>query len=1145
MNGWVAMDEVNPTGLPKFAGNQLAAISPDRQIRLSASAGTGKTQVLTARVLRLLLNNTPPESILCLTFTKAGAAEMADRIHQKLGEWVTAPETSLFWDLENLGTVPGPVERDFARSLLAQVLDARGSGLRILTIHSFCQTLLSGFPSEAGLPAGFRATEGREELAIAAKALSDMVENAQREGRLGLIDRLRALSLKLGEEKTRAFLNRCGAAPDAMEALGTGVEAQVRRWLGIGDTDVEALILAGCTDGGFDRSGLDEVKALNLKWGTQRGLEKVEAITDWLAMSPPDRVKHVLDLTSVWTAKTGERKSTVKGHAPQDDQYAGLVDGLYSHFAGLLEIRAAAGTARTIGEALTVGQAYSRAYTEAKHAAGVVDFNDLIRHTVRLLKTPGIGDWIRFKLDQSVDHILVDEAQDTNAEQWDIVRAIAEDFFAGDGAKPDVLRTLFMVGDHKQAIFGFQGTNPEEFNEAASHFKRLANESGQHWHDLPLIESFRSSQPILDVTDAVIADVGHAAMGLEQPPPRHLSASGGSGRILVLPPVSNAAADTEDDGEDSAEAEESWITSAELKWADQLAAQIKGWTSGGLRLRNKDRDAEAGDIMILVRRRGEFARLVVSRLIEAKVAVAGVDRLRLNAPIAVQDLLACIRFGLQPNDDLSLAALLVSPIIGWTQEELYRHAVKREGKSLWHHLGEAKPEALSAILKKTDISTPYRFLEWILSGPIQARRKLIERLGEEARDPINELLSSALGFERESAPSLQVFLDWFDRGDVDIKRDPSKPENAVRVMTVHGAKGLESPVVILADAVSDPKYLKPSMMDWQPEQGLKIPLFRPSKDDLFGSLALSAASDDARENQEFWRLLYVAMTRAEEHLIVGGALKPTQQKNGMGDGCWHSRVSAALNALGAAPDEAGNLCYERQEPPKMDKKAGLIKEFFAGPLPPWATMMAPSEARPPRPLAPSAPEGPADEAHPPPDPSRRIAALRGTRLHSLFERLPAVAAAEREAIALRWLQHSAGVSADDERHELVASALSVIEDERWSAIFSPEALAEVPIAGVVDGRVIAGTVDRLLIGKDSVLVVDFKTGRRVPSDSSHVPIHHKAQMAAYVAVLRGIFEGRTVSAALLYTHAPKLIELPECDMVAYKPGFTDTQQDLL
>jgi ATP-dependent helicase/nuclease subunit A len=552
---------------------------------------------------------------------------------------------------------------------------------------------------------------------------------------------------------------------------------------------------------------------------------------------------------------------------------------------------------------------------------------------------------------------------------------------------------------------------------------------------------------------------------------------------------------------------------------------------------------EPGDIMILVRSRGELARLIVSRLYEAGVPVAGVDRLRLGAPIAVQDLLACVRFALQPRDDLSLASLLVSPLVGWTQEQLYERAKGRTGE-LWQHLGDHKPEELIRIRNMADRTTPYQFLEAILSGDIRGRQKLIARLGEEARDPIEALLSAALDFEQQAMPSLQLFLDWFDRDDVEIKRDPAKPENAVRVMTVHGAKGLQAPVVVLADATSDPGFKRKTDLKWEVEPGLVIPLFRPKKEEQAGSLKTSAEAQDARETQEHWRLLYVAMTRAEEHLVIGGALGRKQQKDGVSPRCWHSRIAEALTATGRARDVEGALLLEHQDPIGRKSKQDAAIETWPGRLPDWALSSAAPEAKPPRPLAPSRAEVPDQDVSPPPSDKMRRAAQRGVLLHSLFERLPGVPRAERAEVADSWLEHSAGVSDTAQRHQLIKDALGVIEHSDFADIFSEDALAEVPLAGVVNGRVIAGAVDRLLVRADNVLVVDFKTGRRVPETAAAVSVHHKAQMAAYVAVLEGIFPGRTVRAALLYSTGPALILLPPEVIEAHKPGFTDAQEDL-
>lgn len=1130
--------------LPPYRGNQLKATGPDSQIRLSASAGTGKTQVLTARVLRLLLHGAKPESILCLTFTKAGAAEMADRIHERLGAWVTMPDSLLAIDLKNLGEDIAPDAREEARNLFAQVLDARGSGLRIQTIHSFCQTLLASFPAEAGLAPGFRAIEGREEIQLASEALSDMVANAQAQGDLGLIAKLRSMAMRMGEERTRETLRRCAAAPDAMDQLGIGIDAKVRRWLSGGIDDIQSDLEARCGDVDSPIEELSHLRDANRGWGTATGQKYADIVDSWLLAVPAERSAMLKSLSSVWLKADGDfRKPPPKSNMVQES--AEIADAWYQSLAELVVAR---DLAPSIADALTVGQAYSRAYADAKSAAAVVDFNDLIRHTERLLTTDGIGDWIRYKLDQSIDHVLVDEAQDTNRAQWAIVSAVTEEFFAGAGAKGDKRRTLFLVGDHKQAIYGFQGTNPAEFNAAARHFAERSRQAGQPFLDLPLNESYRSGQPILDVTDSVIAEIGHEAMGLSELPLRHVSQKAcKSGRVVLLPPVTDVVAD-EQDGSSIDDDEETWLADSELKWARQLSELVREWIQGGaagsLYLEQEARFARAEDIMILVRKRGELARLIVSRLYEAGVPIAGVDRLRLNAPIAVQDLLACIRFALQPDDDLTLASLLVSPLVGWSQDDLYERGKNREKKSFWEHLGDAKPDVLKAILGQADLTTPYRFLENILSGPIAGRRKLIARLGEEARDPIEELLNAALTFESGSIPSLQLFVDWFDRGDVEIKRDPAKPEQAVRVMTVHGAKGLQAPIVVLADATLDPVGRKNSHLDWSIDDELTVPIPRPKPAHLVGTLKSSAELADRNEAEEHFRLLYVAMTRAEEHLYIGGALRPRQQMRGMVVDCWHVRVAQAMQTLGAIPDGDRTLVVEQRGvvPQSADSGTALTTPSDVA-LPDWMHRNAPTEARPTRPLAPSALETPDAVADSPIDSSRRNAARRGILLHSLFERLPSVEFAQRHTAALRWLAAMAQDFTTEEQREIADVALATINLPSFSDVFGPLSLAEVPIAGVVAGRVIAGTVDRILVRDHDVLVVDFKTGRRVPASLDAVPAYHQAQMAAYAAVLETIFPGKSVRAALLYSSGPSMIELPQEALDKHKPGFSEAQED--
>ncbi|MDB5680760.1 MAG: double-strand break repair helicase AddA [Sphingomonas bacterium] len=1131
--------------LPPLVAEQARASDPRAHVWLAASAGTGKTQVLAARVYRLLLGGTDPGAILCLTFTKAGAAEMAGRINARLAAWVRMKDDALFADLQALGEEGGPAQRARARTLFAKVLDAPGGGLRIQTIHGFCQSLLAAFPVEAGLVPGFRPLEAREEAQLAHEALAGMLVDAEREGRAGPTAAIGALSKALGEGGAEGFLQACAKAPDALAALpmGEGVQPYIRRALELPIGDIEAEIAEGCA--AIDEEGLRVLHDFNFGWGTKGGLERAGLIRDWLDLSSVERVAGLEVLHRVWAKADGDMRSFVKGQAPQDPDYSLTATAFYDECAKLLALRARAAYADLLAQGLVVGRDYAEAYRTAKRRAGAVDFDDLIRATVALLHQPGIGEWVRYKLDQATDHVLIDEAQDTNLKQWQIVNAVVEDFFAGAGAKDRKVRTLFTVGDHKQAIFGFQGTDPIFFSAAEQSFRERAEVSS----DLPEIEpvpfaqlsltaSFRSTAPILEFVDAAIERLPEPGLGVVELE-KHASKVPGPGQVNLWSPTLTDQGD--DDGE------EGWVADAVRAHATRIARQVKAWIDDGVMLESKGRPLRPEDVMILVKRRGELASLIVARLYAEGVPVAGVDRLRLTAPLAVQDLLAAIRFVLQPRDDLALASLLVSPLIGWSQDELMHAAMKRRG-GLWQHLQATQPaerlEPLAAMLRRADFTTPYVFLEELLTGPLDGRRKLLRRLGQEARDPIDELLNAALEFERVAIPSLQRFLDWFDRGDVEIVRDPSAPLDAVRVMTAHGAKGLQAPLVILADATADPESRPRSTMNWNVTEDIELPIFRPKKDQRSDPLAEAIETADRRELAEHWRLFYVAATRAEERLEIAGALGP-RTKGVPSSNSWYAVADTALAELGSGETATARRSFAGSKPQPPAALAPTAESVNARiDLPAWARQPAPTEARPPRPLAPSS-IGEDDVPDPPPTPAMRAAAERGRLIHALFERLPAVAPDARATAADRWLAAVGGVSDPAIRDDIVATVCDIIADPAHAALFGPDSLGEAPISAVIPGsHVIAGTVDRLLVEPHRVRVVDFKTGRRVPLTLEEVPDFHLRQMAAYAEALRVIFPGRVIEAALLYTAAPRLFDLPSDLLETHKPRLAATEQSL-
>jgi ATP-dependent helicase/nuclease subunit A len=1117
---------------------QRLAADPARHVWVTASAGTGKTHVLTDRLLRLMLAGSAPERLLALTFTRAAANEMQNRLTGRLGRWQTLADAALDAELDALGAATGPAARQRARSLFALALDVPG-GLKVQTIHAFAQGLLAAFPLEAGLPPGFTALEERDQRQLRQRALNEAIADAQAAGDRSFLADLAELSVLKGEGGVMQLVDRMIAHTEGLLAFtsGTAIELAVRRHLGIapeaqpGDALRQALHPAV-----HDDARLEDYAAAMTGWGAKTGHAYAAEVRQWLALDTAQRAAAFEPLRKLFV--TGEGEPRKEPHAVRAaPRLRGLIDDIAADLNHLAEREARVETALLAGRALRAGHRIADRYARLKRARTAIDYDDMIRETAALLGRPGLPNYVGWKLDSRFDHVLVDEAQDTNARQWAIVASLVQDYFdRAPETESERQRSLFVVGDQKQAIYGFQGTDPSLFQGEFARLQPGAERSGRPIQQVPLDLSFRSGPAVLDVVNAFLADAGPQAVGLAAAPPPHVpNRRDAPGEVLLWPVLTpGGEADDEDETEDGSEA-------ADRLMAERLAAQIRAWTTPGaeqLWLPARERFVRYEDILILLRKRSWLMGALVGRLHAEKVPVAGVDRLLLTEPYAVLDLLALVRFAVQPEDDLNLAGLLVSPFLGWTHEAVRALAGPRPA-DLWAALGHAAqgdgPAAdarafLNAVLALADRGGPYLFLDTILSGPLAGRRRLLARLGPEANDAIDELLSQALAFERLHPPALAGFLAWVEAEGSEVKRDAEASAGQVRLMTVHGAKGLEAPIVVLADTAHRRKANSDGFIAARLDNSpAEVPLFHPSVKTMPAALRAAHEAKVAREAEEDLRLLYVGLTRAADHLYIGGALGARAHAayvKGDADHSWHRRLAALMPGIegvetidtgwgetlrlrrGAWTSPTAAEPVLQPDSPRQDIFDVELTE-------------APPPGRPTRPLTPSALPDAATAG--PATAELKAASTRGRLLHRLFERLPSVAPARRAEVAAAWLK-AQGAPADG-IDALVGEALAVIEAPANAALFAPDALAEASLAGLVGTTVVSGVVDRLLVTDELVTVVDFKTGLRVPVDAAAAPLPHKRQMALYRALLQRAFAGRPVEAALLYTAAPKFILL--------------------
>jgi ATP-dependent helicase/nuclease subunit A len=1137
-----------PDAIAIANAQQRAASDPRVSVFAAASAGSGKTKLLTDRLLRLMFAGTAPEKILCLTYTKAAAAEMTIRLNRRLGQWVVLPEPKLAAALAELEVAATQDNLARARKFFAQVLDLPG-GMRIQTIHAFCQSLLRRFPFEAGLSPHFEVADERE----AARRLRESREAAL--AGPGLSTAIGALAAEISELDFAELIQRLSATPTLFAQDAAALAAMQRGALGAPDAPIPEL----------QRQAVALAREITMLEGWRRiaehgnttGQKCALSALDWLGKDEAARIASWQDWVAVHFTKDGDDRKTGgyfgKKLAADADALAAEIARECERLRAVQEQLKAARLAELNIHLSRLAAPILQGDRARQSLAAQLSYGDLVRYTEKLFDDPGAA-WILYKLDGGIEHLLLDEVQDTAPAQWEIADKIADEFFAGFGTRQGG-RTIFAVGDAKQSIFSFQGADLASFETYRARFRDKVRAAGQPWADGALAVSFRSTAPVLALVDAVFAE-GPARAGVVAPDAQlhhAVSRLGQAGRVTLWPLVEAAPAPalppwSVPDRYAGAESQKAML-------ARRIATEIKSRLDAGEILPSRQRAATPGDFLILVRRRDALVTAITSAAKAIGLPIAGLDRMVLTDQQAVADLLALCDALLLPEDDLAVAHYLASPLGGLSDDSLMALALgRRQGlaATLFARRAE-RPEwgeawaFFEALRSRLDFLSPFALLSLAL-GPLGGRARLLRRLGAEAAEPIDELLTEALGFSQRAPGALQLFVHALRQSGAEVTREAEAGGDLVRIMTVHGAKGLQAPVVILPDTTGVPNQAQREQLFWLevPQQAQSVPVFCPRgelRSETVGQAAAKAAQAQAEEAN---RLLYVALTRAEDELLVCGV----KGKKAIPASCWYNAVQAGFARLGAVPDPDGVQSFAAPQTAAPDRvstravAAPVTLPGWAGGAPGWQATPPPRETARPERIAPSrstedtarqamaaSPLGPELAAR---RGAREAALAKGRAVHALLQHLPDLPAADRRAAAQRYC---AGIAELADRGGAICDAvLGILENPALGALFAPGSRAEIPLAGVLGDVQIGGLVDRLAVTAERVLIADYKTDHAPPATPEQIPPEYLRQLAAYRAILRQIYPDRPIDCLLIWTETAAAMPVASDLLASHAPA---------
>lgn len=1095
---------------------QRLASNPKTSVWVEASAGTGKTKVLSDRVLRLLLDGVLPSRILCLTYTKAAAVEMNNRIAEKLSKWAVADNEKLVKELENLlgkKVVENDEIMSKSRRLFALLLDTPG-GVKIQTIHSFCQEVLKRFPLEAKISPYFEVMDDRSSREALDDIKQDMLNNSTDD------KIVKALNYLTSNSNERDF-------PSIMESITEQrnlIEDCLSKY-----ASADELIDKTATSFGFEKD--ISVEKVEAEFWNNLDVEKLGIVIKALDAGTANTAEKAFVLAKARNEKNldeflntflteGKPRARIlvnasKARFPEAEKFCNDFIALSMDISEKIKTVNLFLSTKSI---LVLANEMLEKYHAYKKLHSKLDYNDLIVICKKLFESPKVAEWILYKLDGGIDNVLIDEAQDTSPEQWAIVKAITNEFFSGKG-NHEKEPTVFVVGDRKQSIYSFQGADPAEFEKMHKYFEKESN----NFKTVNMEVSFRSTAAILDTVNKVF-DSEKAKKGVvdETQNIKHTpSRIGDGGKVEVWELVEPEKDDT------SAKVwrppvEKIDIVSPSTKLANKIAEMIKQKVSKGELLESKGRPLKYGDFLILVQRRSAFVEEMVRACKNIGVKIAGVDKIKLNDQIVVNDLLALAKFVLLPSDDLNLACLLKSPLFALEDGDLYNLCYDRKDDSVWNRLKndkryEKEANLLEKIITVAKEVRPFELFSYVLNN-LEGRKKFVSRLGKDCEDAIDVFVNLSLNFEMEHIPSLQLFVEWMEADDVEVKRDLEQGDNdEVRLMTVHGSKGLQAPVVILPDTTRVKTLSREAKLFKQDEL-----LFYPLNKECYNENCEKLISRQKELSlEEYHRLLYVALTRAEERLCICG-FKGKSKVNGES---WYEVVKEAFADIAVEVKKEG-LVYEVKQfiEPENKKKTKFDKADVVVPL--WLKENPKDEGCLAKPLTPSHQDESLIAAISPlAENNNEKLYTRGKLIHKILQFLPSVEEQKRESLIESFLEKQASNFEEDEKNKIKTEVMNLLNNPSFAPLFSQNSVAEVALMGVVGENIISGQIDRLVVCEDKVMIVDYKTNRPAAEKPEDVPKAYIKQMKSYKQLVEEIYPDKKTEAFILWTNTAQIMKI--------------------